>query len=53
MDNAVLEEAEQLYKKGYSAEEIHSVLLSMQKQLIREEDHEVVKEAAEQMSRYL
>lgn len=53
MDNQVLAEAELLRAKGYAAEEIHAVLLKMQQMLVRDEDHEVAKEAAEEMSRYL
>ena len=53
MDNQVLVEAELLRAKGYSAEEIHAVLLKLQQTLIRDKDHELVKEAAEEMSRYL
>lgn len=52
-DNQVLKEAELLRAKGYSAEEIHAVLLKMQQGLVRDEDHEVAREAAEEMSRYL
>lgn len=52
-DNQVLKEAEQLRAKGYGAEEIHAVLLKMQQGLVRDEDHEVAREAAEEMSRYL
>ncbi len=53
LDNQVLYEAEQLKVKGYSALEIYEVLLKMQKALIRDEDEAVLKEAAEEMSRYL
>ncbi len=53
MDNQVLYEAEQLKAKGYSALEIYEVLLKMQKALIRDEDEVILKEAAEEMSRYL
>lgn len=53
MDNQVLAEAEQLRAKGYGVEEIHEVLLKLQQTLIRDEDHEVAREAAEEMSRYL
>ncbi len=52
-DNQVLVEAELLRAKGYGVEEIHAVLLKMQQELVRDEDHEVAKEAAEEMSRYL
>ena len=51
--NQVLVEAELLRAKGYGVEEIHAVLLKMQQELVRDEDHEVAKEAAEEMSRYL
>jgi hypothetical protein len=52
-DNRVLKEAELLKAKGYDAGEIHAVLAKMQQGLIRDEDHELVKEAAEEMSRYV
>jgi len=52
-DNRVLAEAEQLKAKGYGVEEIYAVLIRMQKEVVRDEDQEVVKEAAEQMGRYL
>ncbi len=53
MDNQVLHEAEQLRAKGYSTQEIYEVLRKMEKALVRSEDEEVLKEAAEEMSRYL
>ncbi len=53
MDNQLLKEAELLKAKGYSAQEIHAVLLKMQQGLVRDQDHEVAKEAAEEMGRYL
>lgn len=53
MDNRVLAEAEQLRAKGYSTQEIYEVLRKMEKALVRSEDEEVLKEAAEEMSRYL
>lgn len=52
-DNQVLKEAELLRAKGYGVEEIHAVLLKMQQGLVRDEDHEVAREAAEEMGRYL
>lgn len=52
-DNQVLKEAELLRAKGYGVEEIHSVLVKMRQELIRDEDHEIAREAAEEMSRYL
>jgi hypothetical protein len=52
-DNRLLREAELLRAKGYGAEEIHAVLLKMQQALLRDEGHEIAKEAAEEMSRYL
>lgn len=52
-DNQVLKEAEQLRAKGYSAQEIYEVLVKMRQELVRDEDHEVAREAAEEMSRYL
>ena len=39
--------------KGYGAGEIHAVLVKMQQGLVRDEDHEIAREAAEEMSRYL
>ncbi len=53
MDNRVLHEAEQLHAKGYSTQEIYEVLRKMEKALVRSEDEAVLKEAAEEMSRYL
>lgn len=53
MDNRVLKEAELLRAKGYGAGEIHAVLLKMQKGLVRDEEYEIAREAAEEMSRYL
>lgn len=52
-DNQVLKEAEQLRAKGYSAQEIYEVLVKMRQELVRDEDYEVAREAAEEMSRYL
>lgn len=52
-DNQLLKEAELLKAKGYGVEEIHSVLVKMQQELVRDEDYEVAREAAEEMSRYL
>ena len=52
-DNRVLKEAELLRAKGYGAGEIHAVLVKMQQGLVRDEDHEIAREAAEEMSRYL
>jgi Holliday junction resolvasome RuvABC DNA-binding subunit len=48
-DNLLLEEAEALRAKGYSAQEIHGVLVKMQKSLIKDEDFETAKE----MEKYL
>jgi len=53
MDNQVLHEAELLRAKGYSAQEIYEVLRKMEKALVSSEDEAVLKEAAEEMSRYL
>ena len=52
-DNVVLEEAEMLKSKGYDAAEIHEVLLKIQKGLLNDVDAEIVREAAEQIERYL
>lgn len=52
-DNQLLKEAELLKAKGYGVEEIHSVLVKMRQELVRDEDYEVAREAAEEMSRYL
>lgn len=52
-DNQLLREAELLKAKGYGVEEIHAVLVKMQQGLVRDEDHEIAKEAAEEMGRYL
>lgn len=52
-ENLVLEEAEALYKKGYSAEEIFGVLDHLKKSLIQDKDIEILTEATEEFSRHL
>jgi hypothetical protein len=53
IDNQVLIVAEKLRAKGYSPEEIGSVLKKLHKSLIQPEDSEIVGEAVEEFSQYL
>jgi hypothetical protein len=53
IDNQVLIVAEKLRAKGYSPEEIGSVLKNLHKSLIQPEDSEIVGEALEEFSQYL
>ena len=53
LDNAVLNEAEKLREKGYSPEEITTVLRKLHKSLIDKDEAEVVGEAVEEFSRYV
>ena len=53
LDNAVLNEAEKLREKGYSPEEIMTVLRKLHKSLIDKDEAEVVGEAVEEFSRYV
>ena len=53
IDNQVLAVAEKLRVKGYSPEEIGSVLKKLHKSLIAPEDSEIVGEALEEFSQYL
>ncbi len=52
-ENLVLEEAEALKKKGYTASEIHEVLTKMHAGLIDETEERIVKKAADEIERYL
>ena len=52
-ENLVLEEAEALHKKGYSAQEIYDVLVHLRDSLIGDRDVEILSEATEEFSRYL
>lgn len=52
-DNLVLEEAEKLIKKGYSASEIHGVLVVLGKGRIDDTETAIVDEAIVELSRYL
>ncbi len=52
-ENLVLAEAEKLIKKGYRAEEIHGVLVSLGKGRIDDAETALVEEAMEEISRYL
>lgn len=52
-ENFVLEEAEALRQKGYSALEIHSVLLHLRDALVQDKDRAILTEATEQFERYL
>lgn len=53
LDNAVLAEAEKLREKGYSPDEIMTVLRKLHKSLIDKDEAEVVGEAVEEFSRYV
>lgn len=53
LENAVLAEAEKLREKGYSAEEIITVLRKLEKSLIDKDEAEIVGEAVEEFSRYV
>lgn len=48
LDNLVLVEAEKLRDKGYSENEIYTVLVKLQKGLIDKDESEIVKEAVEE-----
>lgn len=52
-ENLVLEEAEDLRQKGYSVEEIYSVLSHLRDALIQDKEVAIVSEAAEEFSKYL
>ncbi len=52
-DNLVLLEAEKLLKKGYSVDEIHTVLVKLKNSLIEDADVAILKEAVEEFSRHL
>ena len=52
-ENLVLEEAEALHKKGYSAQEIYDVLVHLRDSLIGDRDVEILSEATEEFSKYL
>ena len=53
LDNRVLIEAEKLMKKGYSASEIYTVLVKLQKSLIDKGEAAIVAEAVEEFSRFV
>jgi DNA-binding ferritin-like protein len=53
LDNQVLKEAEKLREKGYSPQEIYTVLVKLQKSLIDKEESEIVKEAVEEFEKYV
>lgn len=53
MDNEVLAEAEKLKEKGYSATEIHGVLVKFSQELIDDGESEIAAEALDEFSRYL
>jgi hypothetical protein len=53
LDNEVLVVAEKLREKGYSPEEIGTVLKKLHKSLIQPEDSEIVGEALEEFNQYL
>lgn len=53
LDNLVLVEAEKLREKGYSENEIYTVLVKLQKGLIDKEESEMVGEAVEEFEKYV
>lgn len=53
LDNQVLKEAEKLREKGYSPQEIYTVLVKLQKSLIDKGESEIVGEAVEEFERYV
>jgi hypothetical protein len=53
LDNRVLVEAEKLKDKGYSVDEIYTVLVKLQKSLIDKTESEIVAEAVEEFSRFV
>ncbi len=52
-ENVVLAVAENLKEKGYSPEEIFTVLTKLHKSLIEKDEAEIVGEAVEEFSRYI
>ena len=52
-DNCVLKEAMRLKDKGYNPEEIHTLLVQLQKGLIDDTDAAIAAEAAEEFEEYL
>ena len=52
-ENFVLEEAEKILKKGYTATEIYSVLKKLKQSLVLDEDERILAEAVEEFSRHL
>jgi hypothetical protein len=53
LDNRVLIEAEKLKEKGYSVNEIYTVLVKLQKSLIDTTESAIVAEAVEEFSRFV
>ena len=52
-ENFVLAEAEKLMKKGYSPNEIYTVLVKLEKSLIQDADVAILSEAVEEFSQYV
>ena len=52
-ENEVLKVAENLKEKGYSTDEIFTVLTKLHKSLIDKDEAEIVGEAVEEFSRYV
>ena len=52
-ENEVLAEAEKLKEKGYSAEEIYTVLKKFRIGLIDDDESDIVSEAVVEFSRYI
>lgn len=53
LDNRVLIEAEKLKEKGYSVNEIYTVLVKLQKSLIDTTESAIVAEAVEEFGRFV
>lgn len=52
-ENLVLKEAFKIKDRGYSTEEIHRVLLALQKSLIDDDEVAIVTEAMEEIEEYI
>jgi hypothetical protein len=52
-ENLVLEEAEALRQKNYSAVEINDVLVHLRDSLIQDKERDIVAEAVEEFDKYL
>jgi hypothetical protein len=52
-ENLVLEQAEDLRQKGYSVEEIYSVLTHLRDALIQDKDRSILVETCDEFEKYL